>query len=122
MSTASSPMSSPSTCTVAGGIARITVRSGVLSRPIRVSIVSSTAAGKPAGIVYLFHGAGTDESQWEAIGVAGALNDLVATDQSHPFTVVLPDLPTGGDLQLDGAAFIDEVMPAVDGCLGGPQP
>lgn len=109
-------------CAPRGGVARITIQSQGLSRPIRVSIVSPATTQDVVGVVYLLHGSGTDESQWEAIGIEAALDDLVATGQSRPFTVVLPDLPTGGDPGRDGAAFLNDVVPAIERCLGGPRP
>lgn len=93
----------------------------MLSAPVRVSVVSPTTVDKAGGVLYLLHGAGTDESQWEAIGVQSALDAVVATSQRRPFTVVLPDLPSGGDPALDAAAFFNDVMPAVERCLGGPR-
>jgi enterochelin esterase-like enzyme len=109
------------TCAGAGGIARITIQSDVLSAPVRVSIVSPSTEGRTDRVLYLLHGAGTDESQWEAIGVQAALDDVVAMGQSRPFTVVLPDLPSGGDPALDAVAFFDDVVPAIEECLGGPR-
>ena len=106
---------------MAGDIARITVQSDVLSTPIRVSVVSPNGAEPTDGVLYLLHGAGTDETQWEAIDVQTALDDVIATGQSRPFTVVLPDLPNSYDQTLDVPAFFNEVVPAVERCLGGPD-
>jgi enterochelin esterase-like enzyme len=108
------------TCAVVGGIAKIVIHSDVLSLPIRVSIVSPNTGDPPDAVLYLFHGAETDESQWEAIGIQAALNDVVATGRSRPFTVVLPDIPSTGDSAIDAGAFFNDVMPAVERCLGGP--
>ena len=113
-----SPTTAAPTCAVAGEITRITVQSTVLATPIRVSIVSPKATTESRGVLYLFHGGATDETQWEAIGVQTALDDLVAADESRPFAVVLPDLPKSGDSSVDGAAFLDDIMPAVERCLG----
>jgi enterochelin esterase-like enzyme len=110
----------PPSCAIAGDIARITIESNVLSAPIRVSVVSPTTVDSTGGVVYLLHGAGTDESQWEAIGIQAALDAVVAT-QRRPFTVVLPDLPYSFDPALDAPAFFNEVVPAVERCLGGPR-
>jgi enterochelin esterase-like enzyme len=111
--------STPPTCAVDGGITRITVQSAVVATSIRVSIVSPKSTAASIGIVYLLHGAGTDETQWEAVGVEAALDDLVATGDTRPFTVVLPDLPMSYDANLDGSALLNDVAPAVERCLGG---
>jgi enterochelin esterase-like enzyme len=113
--------SDASSCAIAGDITRITIDSAELSAPVRVSLVSPTSSDQPVGVLYLLHGAGTDESQWEAIGIQAALDDIVASGQSRPFTIVLPDLPSGGDPALDAVAFFEEVVPAVERCLGGRQ-
>ena len=63
------------------------------------------------GVLYLLHGAGTDETQWEAIGVQQTLDDLTATNRSRPFVVVLPDLPSGGDPAVDGDASAQRRRP-----------
>ena len=73
-------------------------------------------------MVYLLHGAGTDESQWGAIGVQRTLDGLVSTGRSLPFVVVLPDLPSVNDPALDAAALLNDIIPAVEKCSGGSRP
>jgi enterochelin esterase-like enzyme len=109
-------------CAPRGGIARITVQSATVMRPIRVSVVAAPGASAVASVLYLLHGAGTDESQWEAIGVEGTLDDLVSTGRRRPFVVVLPDLPSDTDPALDGAALLNDIIPAVEKCSGGTRP
>jgi enterochelin esterase-like enzyme len=109
------------TCATAGDITRITIQSDVLSTPVRVSVVAPSTAERSDRVLYLLHGANTDETQWEAIGVQAALDAVVASGQTRPFTVVLPDLPNSYDPAIDAPAFFDDVVPAVERCLGGPR-
>jgi enterochelin esterase family protein len=108
-------------CAIAGRIVRITVESAALAAPVRVSVVTPDGFDRTVSVVYLLHGASTDETQWEEIGMQAALDDLIATGQPRPFTVVLPDLPSGGDPAADAVAFFEDVIPAVERCLGGPR-
>jgi enterochelin esterase family protein len=117
--TTSTTSTTEPTCAIAGRIVRITVESAALAAPIRVSVVTPDGFDRTVSVVYLLHGASTDETQWEAIGMQAALDDLIATGQPRPFTVVLPDLPSGGDPAADAVAFFEDVIPAVERCLGG---
>lgn len=109
-------------CAPAGGIARLTIQSATVGRSIRVSIVAAANTTPDAGVLYLLHGAGTDETQWEAIGVRAALDDLVSTGRVHPLVVVLPDLPSDGDRALDSEALLNDIVPVVERCSGGARP
>ena len=42
-------------------------------------------------VVFLLHGAGTDASQWPAIGLATAADALISSGQIPPMIVVMPD-------------------------------
>jgi len=106
-------------CAPTGGIARLTIQDATAARAIRVSIIASTNTSPGAAVLYLLHGAGTDESQWEAIGVQTALEDLVSTGRSRPLVVVLPDLPSDSAPTLDSAALLNDVIPTVEKCSGG---
>ena len=106
-------------CVAGGGIARITIQTTAVARPVRVSIVAPPDPSPTDGVLYLLHGAGTDETQWEAIGVQHTLDELTATNRSRPFVVVLPDLPSGGDPAVDRDALLTDVVPTVERCSGG---
>jgi S-formylglutathione hydrolase FrmB len=107
------------TCAAAAGITRLTVPSATLSAPVRVSVVAAAPVTDATSVVYLLHGASTDETQWTAIGLEAALDAVAATGQHGPFVVALPDLPIDGHGPEDGDAVVRDVLPAVEACLGG---
>jgi len=64
-------------------------------------------------VVFLLHGAGTDASQWPAIGVATAADALVSSGQIPPMILVMPD---GGPSMPDSLArdLVDGLVPWAD--------
>jgi enterochelin esterase-like enzyme len=107
-------------CPNEAGVTRSVVVDPASGGAIRMSIILSAPPQDSQGVLYLLHGAGTDESQWEAIGVQAALDDLVSSGRGRPVVVVLPDLPTGADLSANEAALLEAVVPTVDTCDLGP--
>lgn len=70
-------------------------------------------------VVYLFHGANVDETQWVDIGIAPAADRLISTGQIPPVLIVLPDIIWGmgtytGDPPLFDRVLLDEVIPRVE--------
>jgi enterochelin esterase-like enzyme len=100
------------------GTLTVTIASRVLERNLRLSIVTSVPATSLAGVVYLLHGAGTDETQWTAIGLSNVLAHGGTANEPVPIAVVIPDLPATYDVALDSRALTDDVLPAVEACLG----
>jgi enterochelin esterase-like enzyme len=94
----------------------------VLGHDIRASIVSAVPIADVVGVVYLLHGANTDETQWTAIGVGAALDDLASAGATRPMALVLSDLPNSYNIAMDSSALINDVLPAAEACLGGPRP
>jgi len=69
--------------------------------------------------VYLFHGAQTDESQWDDVGVFATADRLIAAGQIPPMIIVLPDgIWAMGSYQYTPSLFerfvLGEVMPLVE--------
>ncbi len=70
-------------------------------------------------ILYLFHGAQTDESQWDDVGVFAAADSLIASRAIAPMIIVLPDgIWSMGSYNDEPPLFerwlLGEVMPAVE--------
>jgi enterochelin esterase-like enzyme len=63
--------------------------------------------------VYLLHGGGTDESQWEAIGLARTADQLIAARAIPPMIVVVPR----AGLASGDTSIVDAVLPWVDSHL-----
>lgn len=69
--------------------------------------------------LYLFHGAQTDESQWDAVGIFAAADRLIAAGQIPPMIIVLPDgIWAMGSYVYTPSLFerfmLGEVMPTVE--------
>ena len=64
-------------------------------------------------VVFLLHGAGTDASQWPAIGLTAAANSLIGSGEIPPMIVVMPD---GGVTMPDTLVsdLVDRLVPWVD--------
>jgi S-formylglutathione hydrolase FrmB len=114
------PVASGELCAPAG-VTRLTVRATAVADPIRVSIIAPAGLDSSTPVVYLLHGANTDETQWEAIGAESALDDVVGAG-SAPVALVLPDLPNTYAIDVDSAALRDDVVPFIEACLGGSRP
>jgi enterochelin esterase family protein len=76
-----------------------------------------TAARYPT--LYLLHGAQTDETQWEQVGVFSTADRLIAAGAIAPMIIVLPDgiwaMGTyAGSPTLFDRFLVGEVLPAVD--------
>ncbi len=70
-------------------------------------------------ILYLFHGAQTDESQWDDVGVFAAADRLIAARTIAPMIIVLPDgIWSMGSYDDEPPLFerwlLGELMPAVE--------
>jgi S-formylglutathione hydrolase FrmB len=107
-------------CSLGPGVSTATIFSAALGRDLRVTIISAVPISDVRGVVYLLHGAGTDETQWAAIGTQIALDGLPATVSNRSVAVVLPDLPSAYDVALDSVALIGDVVPSVEACLSRP--
>jgi enterochelin esterase-like enzyme len=63
--------------------------------------------------VYLLHGGGTDETQWEAIGLARVADQLIVAREIPPIIVVVPR----AGLASGDTSIVDAVLPWVDAHL-----
>jgi enterochelin esterase-like enzyme len=63
--------------------------------------------------VYLFHGAGADETQWEAIGLARTADRLILAREIPPIIVVVPR----SGLDASDNSVVDAVLPWADSNL-----
>ena len=76
-------------------------------------------AGRAYPVVYLLHGAQTDENQWADIGVAAAADRLITNAQIPPLLIVLTDAIWAmgayeGNPQVVDMVLIDELMPVIE--------
>lgn len=119
---AAAPVAAPvAGCPTSPGSTTLTVASAALGHDIRMTIITTVQPGEVAGVIYLLHGANTDETQWADIGVQAALDDIEGNGYA-PIGLVLPDLPNSYDLGLDSTALIHDIVPAAEACLGGVRP
>lgn len=67
--------------------------SAALERPLRYSIyIPSTATSNPVPAVYLLHGLGGRETDWEKFAkISTTLNQMIAAREIPPIAVVMPD-------------------------------
>ncbi len=91
-------------------ITRTTVSSTVYPQPVPVSIYLPpcyASSAEPLPVIYLLHGANTDETQWPDLRVQAEADTLIANG-APPFVVVMP----GGDYsaEIDYAAFVLNVL------------
>jgi enterochelin esterase-like enzyme len=115
----SDPVTAPPSAAPGCGPGPLTVTSAVLDRSVRVTVLSVAPPAAVTAVVYLLHGANTDETQWTAIGAEDALSALASTGTATHMAVVLPDLPSASLEANDAAALVQDVIPAVEACLGG---
>jgi enterochelin esterase-like enzyme len=93
----------------------------VLPEPLafRVFIPPCYSAHPDGGfpVLYLLHGQGFDDGQWERLGAGDAAAELIASGVAPPFLIVLPDEK---DTLADpfqssfGDALVEELIPWVD--------
>lgn len=109
----------------AGRVVRDEVTSTVIAeQPVqRLLVYEPPCYGRDADrrypVLYLFHGANTDETQWADVGIAAAADRLIASGQIPPLVIVLPDIIWGmgtytGDPPLFDRVLLDEVVPHVE--------
>jgi enterochelin esterase-like enzyme len=114
-------------CTeTAGHVDRLTFQSNVLAinQPVQHYRVYTPKCyrydvGTRYPVVYLFHGAQTDDSQWEAVGIFTTADRLIASGAIVPMIIVLPDgiwaMGTyEGEPPLFDRLLLGEIMPAVE--------
>ncbi|NIS79790.1 MAG: hypothetical protein GTO14_06190 [Anaerolineales bacterium] len=61
--------------------------------------------------LYLFHGLGADDSQWDDLGIDERADDLITSQQSLPFLIIMPHQVKGIDME---SALIDILIPHID--------
>ncbi len=101
----------------------VTVPSAALGKPVAVHLYlppCQPAAGRCFAAIYLLHGAGTDQTQWGAIGIATAADDGRARGTLPPLILVIPFRPDDradprpdGDLPYEHFV-VAELIPWVD--------
>jgi enterochelin esterase-like enzyme len=61
-------------------------------------------------VLYMLHGRGFTEDQWERLGVITATHTLLASGELEPFIIVLPRDPG----ELYDVAFANDIVPYID--------
>ena len=108
-----------------GRVERLTFQSNVLAidQPVQRYRVYTPPCYRYGAtrypVVYLFHGAQTDESQWDEVGIFATTDRLIAAGAIPPMVVVLPDgiwaMGTYvGTPPLFDRFMLGEVMPAIE--------
>jgi enterochelin esterase-like enzyme len=96
----------------------LSVASTVYNRPVAASVYLPPCYDQlpgPLPVIYLLHGANTDETQWPDVGVQAAADGIIAQG-GRPFVVVMP----GGPYQNDGdyeAFVLHDVLPGIEAQL-----
>jgi len=87
-------------------------------RAVRAAVYLPPCAADRSGrrypTVYLLHGAGADETQWPAIGLAQEADRLIATGEIAPVIVVMPDSgldPADSSMMADVVPWADASLP-----------
>ena len=74
---------------------------------------AADGSGRRYPTVYLLHGAGADETQWPAIGLARSADELIAAREIVPLIVVMPSF----GLDPADSSIVDDVVPWADANL-----
>jgi enterochelin esterase-like enzyme len=74
---------------------------------------AADGSGRRYPTVYLLHGAGADETQWPAIGLARRADELIAAREIVPLIVVMPS----SGLDPADSSIVDNVVPWADANL-----
>lgn len=71
---------------------------------------------QPYPVLYLLHGLGSDETQWESLGVADEMDRLVSSGAAQPMLIVMPRDPENKSYPLSDypEIFINELIPYID--------
>jgi enterochelin esterase family protein len=116
----------PGPCTEAvGHIDRLTFQSNVLAinQPVQHYRVYTPRCYRydvtRYPVAYLFHGAQTDDSQWEDVGIFSTADRLIASGAIAPMIIVLPDAIWAmgtyeGEPPLFERLLLGELLPAIE--------
>jgi len=101
-----------------GQMVTLFVDSAVYRRPVAASVYlppcyHATRAELP--VIYLLHGANTDQTQWPDVGVAAAADGLIA-EGAAPFVVVMPGGPYATNVDYE-AFVLNDLLPGIEGQL-----
>ncbi|HSG26316.1 MAG TPA: alpha/beta hydrolase-fold protein [Anaerolineales bacterium] len=116
------PTPTPPLCWKTGGIlVEETVETDLLAAPVEFLIYlppcyyQLTDLSYPA--LYLLHGQGYSNQQWVELGLIDLLDRWVATGESPPALVVLPQVSDWGepDQFAFGQAMVEHLIPAIEG-------
>ncbi len=68
-------------------------------------------------VLYLIHGLGFTDDQWERLDAGEIADRLIAAGESQPFLMVMPydPSPNNPDVDLFGEAFVQDLIPWIDG-------
>lgn len=108
-------------CLAAGGkLEQLRIESQYYDQGITFRVYSPPCYDESADghfpVIYLIHGQGFDDEQWDRIGADEAADELISSDEVAPFIIVMPYdnyslRPTVGFFD---EAFIDELVPWID--------
>ncbi len=96
-----------------GATQSIQIPSEVLNVPVKARLYLPPCYGATDNrypVLYLLHGRGFTEDQWERLGVITATNTLIASGELDPFIIVLPRDPD----RFYDVAFANDIVPHID--------
>lgn len=102
-------------CEPAGSVQFIRVPSATLGYPIDTRVYLPPcfdASRRRYPVLYLLHGLGFTQSQWQRLGVPAAADQLIAAGRIAPLIIVMPR--DRRDDRLD-PALVDDLIPYIDG-------
>jgi len=101
---------------LSGQIITLEIASAVYQRPVATSVYLPPCYDQtlaPLPVIYLLHGAGTDQTQWPAVGVQTAADALIAQG-APPFVVVMPGAAYAANLDYE-AFVLNDLIPGIEG-------
>jgi enterochelin esterase-like enzyme len=113
------PHELPWTCDQnSGRVTTLSLASTVYNRPVAASVYLPPCynrRSRPIPVIYLLHGANTDETQWPDVGVQSAADAMIAQG-APPFVVVMPAGPYQNDIDYESFVLKD-LIPGIEGRL-----
>ncbi len=113
--------STPLACLKSGGkIRRAVLQTDLLRQPLEYRVYSPACyeqlEHKRYAVLFLLHGAGFGDDQWERLGVNERMDSLVAAGEIPPFIIVMPyDRFSGEPTENNfGRVLVEELLPLID--------
>src|SRR5260221_4562442 len=113
------PRELPWTCDQNNGrMTTLSLASTVYNRPVTASVYLPpcyNGMSSAIPVIYLLHGANTDETQWPDVGVQSAADAMIAQG-APPFVVVMPAGPYQNDIDYE-SFVLNDLIPGIEGRL-----